>query len=102
MHKTKQTAASVREKGTADAVQIMSSTAWQRAAFEQGSHREQLKAGHSQQTLLGHLWVKQTMFYIRSACLNTSLSLLERVFFTSTMRRQTDGVSDEDTAFSRQ
>lgn len=34
LHKTKRTAASVREKGTADAVQIMSSTAWQRAAFE--------------------------------------------------------------------
>lgn len=49
LHKTKQTAASVTEKGTADAVQIMNSTAWQRVQpLEKGSHTQQLKAGHSQ------------------------------------------------------
>ena len=49
LHKTKQAAASVTEKGTADAVQIMNSTAWQCVQpLEKGSHTEQLKAGHSQ------------------------------------------------------
>lgn len=49
LHKTKQTAASVTEKGTADAAQIMNSTAWQRVQpLQKGSQTEQLKAGHSQ------------------------------------------------------
>lgn len=46
---TKQAAASVTQKGTADAVWVMSSTAWQRMQpLEKSSHREQLKAGHGQ------------------------------------------------------
>lgn len=45
----KQAAASVTEKGTADAVWVMSSTVWQPVQpLEKDSHREQLKAGHGQ------------------------------------------------------
>lgn len=49
LHKTEQTAASVTEEGTADAVWIMNSTAWQHGQpLERGRQTEQLKAGHSQ------------------------------------------------------
>lgn len=67
LHKTKQTAASVREKGTADAAEITSGAAWQRVQpLEGGRRAEEPKAGHRRPAAapLGPRGVKRTVCFL--------------------------------------